>query len=492
MAVWSPGLAPRGFEVFNNFVRILLVEGARKSGKSIAIAHKLIRHAVENDGAVIGIFAISKSAGKVGAWNDLIARGAAIDQWREIGVEYAVEPKYEADSKMAYFRIKTPPTASKPKGGEAEFQLHSVNNENQVEGKVKGSRFSCIMVSEADNFTKASTIMALRSQLRSYLVPESRFQLILDSNPPEEGVDHWLYEMFFKNPDDKTGTVHFSIDDNIFFTAEQKKELYDTYKHDKSLLDRYYYGKWVKASAHGVFADVFLPNIHIVGEMPSYADPLNYAQRDSWPILRPDPEAKIFEEGWDIGDVNFGYVIGVPRWNPVHRVICYDILDELAYTNTRAGLEDIVDEVMDRRNYWAKWHREQNEFPNVRWSSWSDSSSLRHRISVNGTEAVELFRLSDKKINLSGVKKGSGSVGRRRDLLKRMLAEQRLYISPLCKNVLDMIRSIKSKNSFPIDPESKHKHIFDALTYMLGYGIPDNNERNDRTESTPKRYTISM
>ena len=492
MAVWRPKLAPKGFEVFNSYAPYLLVEGARKSGKSLAIDNKLVRHAIENDGARIGVISKSKGSGKIGVWADLIDPGGIVDQWKEAGVEYAVEPKYEADSKMAYFRIRTPPTSKNPKGGEAEFQLHSLYDENKVEEKFKDSRFSCIYLVEADRFERIETFSSLRLQLRSLVVPASRHQMILDTNPPEEGVDHWLYKLFFKSPDPDMATIHFDLDDNPFITPSEKQGVYDAYKHDKALLDRYYYGKWIKASAHGIFADVFLPNIHIVGEIPSNADVTDYSSRDQWPILRPDPEAKIFEEGWDIGDVNLGYVIGVPRWHPIHRVICYDILDELAYTNTRAGLEDIVDEVLDRRKYWEKWHNEQNDFPSVRWASWSDSSSLRHRISVNGTEATELFRLSEKKIRLGGVKKGSGSVARRRDLLKRLLFEQRLYVSPLCKNVLEMLRAIKSKGSFPIDPESKHKHIFDALTYMLGYGIPDNNERNDRLESAPKRYTVPL
>lgn len=489
MATWCPKLAPRGLEVFNCYSPFVLVEGARKSGKSLAIDHKLLRHAVENDGARIGIISKSKGSGKIGVWSDLIDPGGIVDQWREAGVEYAVEPKYEADSKMAYFRIRTPPTRTNPKGGEAEFQLHSLYNEKEVEKKFKDSRFSCIYLVEADRFDERRTFDALRLQLRALRVPASRYQMILDTNPPELGQDHWLYDVFFKHPEKNMTTIHFGLDDNPFITPEEKRGVYDAYKHDKNLLDRYYYGKWVKASANGVFADVYLPNIHVVGELSKTADVTDYNARDDWSILRPDPEAVTFEEGWDIGDVNFGYVMGVPRYHALKDIVCYDIIDELAYTNTRAGIDDIVDEVMDRRKYWQDWHTVRNGVSRVRWISWSDSSSLRHRITVNGTEAMELSRKSNRMINLGGVRKGSGSIARRKDLLKRLLFEQRIYISPICRNVIDMIKYIQGKPGMAIDLESPHKHIFDALTYMLGYGIP---EANGQAERMRKRESRSL
>lgn len=493
MAVFCPKLAPRGLEVFNNYSRFLLVEGARKSGKSLAIDHKMVRHAIENDGARIGIFTKSKGSGKIGVWSDLIDPGGIIDQWKEAGIEYAVEPKYEPDSKTAYFRIRTPPTQDSPRGGEAEFQLHSLFNERDVETKFKEGRFSFIYIVEADRFEDVKTFSTLRVQLRALRVPHSRYQMILDTNPPEEGPDHWLHDIFFKNPDKGMETIHFDLDDNPFISDDEKREIYDAYKHDKNQLDRYYRGLWVKAHSKGIFRDIFLPNIHIVGEIPKGSNINDHDERDEWDLLRPDPEAITFEEGWDIGDVNLGYVMGVPRFHAGQRVICYDIIDELAYTNTRGKLSDVVDEVLYRREYWQNWHAVRNGIPKVRWSSWSDSSSMRHRIGINTTEAAEISRLSDRLIHLGGIRKGSGSIARRVDLLKRLLFEQRLYISPICTNVIEMLRMIKGKPGQAVELDSPYKHVFDALTYMLGYGIPEANIKVDRKQrEQPKFMTISM
>jgi hypothetical protein len=493
MAVWVPKLAAKGFEVFNNYTQFLLVEGARKSGKSISIDHKMVRHAIENDGARIGIITKSKGSGKIGVWSDLTEPGGIIDQWREAGVEYAVPPKYDPDSKMAYFRIRTPPTSRNPKGGEAEFQLHSLFWEEKVEQMFKDSRFSMIYLVEADRFEHKKTFSALRLQLRSLRVPENRHQMILDTNPPELGTDHWLHDVFFKAPDKNMATIHFGIDDNPFLSASEKQGVYDAYKHDKNLLDRYYYGKWVKASAHGVFADVFLPNIHIQGELPADADLSDYESRDDWEILRPHPSCRQFEEGWDIGDVNLGYVMGIPRYHERSGTLCYDIVDELVYTNTRHGLDFVVDEVLERREYWQDWHTKINGIPGVRWTSWSDSSSMRHRIGINGSEAMEISRLSNRRIHLGGVRKGSGSIGRRKDLLKRLLFEQRIYVSAICKQTIAMLKYIQSKPNQPIALDSPHKHVFDALTYMLGYGIPENTGRTKRNDDTPaEHYSITL
>lgn len=495
MDVWFPPISKKGVEVFNDYHKFLLVEGARKSTKSNSIEHKLMRHALENDGARIGIFVKTKSTGDCGPWNDIIGPGGIIEKWveGENGIAYAVPPKYKEDSKMAFFRLRTPATEECPYGGEVEVQLHSVFNEDPkvVEARYKSTSFSMIYLCEGDAFQR-STFTFLRSQLRSFKVKSSNFQFIIDANPPEEGRDHWLYEVFFKNPGEDFNRIHFDIDDNDFFTDQEKLAVYQDYEHDKVLLDRYYYGKWVQASTDGIFSAVFLPDIHVVGKIPVASDPLDYEERDDWVILRPDPDAGTIEEGWDIGDVNFGYVMGVPRFHPIHRVVVYDIIDEMCYLNTRIGLNDVVDEVESRREYWQNWQAKQNEITNVRWLSWSDSSSLRHRIGINGTEADEIYRLSGRKMVLKGVKKGSGSVARRKDLLMRLLFERRIYISPLCKNVLAMIRSIKGRPGMAIDLESPFKHVFDALTYMLGYGLPESNKKQERGERPKIRASISL
>lgn len=495
MEVWLPPISVKGFDVYNDYHKFLFVEGARRSTKTNSIEHKLMRHAMENDGAIIGVFVKSKATGGGGIWNDLTCKGGIVDTWIAggQGVSYAIEPKFKQDSKMAYFRLRTPPTEDRPLGGEVEFQLHSVFNENPkaVEDSFKSTSFTLIYLSEGDSF-KQSTFTFLRSQLRSLFVPSSRFQMILDANPPEAGKRHWLYEVFFKHPDKNMHRIHFGIDDNDFYSPEEKQAVYDDYKHDKTLLDRYYYGKWVEASTEGIFAGVFLPEIHIVGEIPPLADPLHYEERDKWVILRPDSEATTFEEGWDVGDVNFGYVMGVPRFHPIHRVVIYDILDELCYLNTHLGAPDVVEEITNRREYWQSWQTKENGISKIRWTSWSDTSSMRHRFVIGGTEAVELYRLSNGQITLRGVNKGAGSVRRRKDLLMKLLFERRIYVSPLCVNVLAMLRSIKSKQGFAIDPESPHRHIFDALTYLLGYGLPEGNVKNDRMRLPPVPKSISV
>jgi PBSX family phage terminase large subunit len=490
---WHPPLAPRGEELYNAYERYVLVEGARLSGKSIGCEHKILRHCLENDGAIVGIVAHSKATGGLGAWGDFIGKGGIIDQWRanRPGIGYAVKPSYKQDSKMPFFRLRTPPIKSAPRGGEVEFNLVSIFNEKDVEEKLKSTRFSMIYLTEASHFESKSVFTALSLQLRSFMVKNERCQMLIDTNPPEEAKKHWLYDVFFEHPTSEMKRIHFGIDDNPFITESQKESLRLQYAHDKNLLDRYYHGLWVEASTGGVFSDVFNPSMHVIGELPAGANLFDYDERDKWNILRPYQDTNRIDEGIDIGDVNLAYAMASSRYNPIKKLVCFDFIDELVYLDQRYGLSDVVSEIEDRRDYWSKWMLEQNEIPNIRWETSSDSSSMRHRIIANTTESAEIYRLSGRTIALKGVRKGAGSVSRRRDLLKRLLYENRIYVSPICKNIISMLKYIKSGQGVPIDISSPHKHIFDAVTYLLGYAVPEANGRAERGQKTKMR-TFSM
>lgn len=479
---WHPPLAPKGEELYNAYERYVLVEGARLSGKSIGCAHKILRHCLENDGAIVGVVAHSKATGGQGAWNDFIGKGGIVDQWRanRPGIGYVVKPSYKQDSKMPFFRLSTPPTKAAPKGGEVEFNLVSIFNEVDVEEKLKSTRFSMIYLTEASHFKSRAVFAALSLQLRSFTVPNEKCQMLIDTNPPDEASKHWLHDVFFKNPTHEMKRIHFGIEDNPFISQSQRDSLKAQYEHDKNLLDRYFHGLWVEASTGGVFSDVFNVEQHVIGELPPGTYVTDYEARDEWSILRPDSDTVQIDEGIDIGDVNLAYTMASSRYNPLRKLVCFDFLDELVYLDQRYGLSDVVGEIEDRREYWSKWQLEQNGIPRIRWETSSDSSSMRHRIIANTTESAEIYRLSNRTIALKGVRKGAGSVARRRDLLKRLLFENRIYVSPICKNIIEMLKYIKSGQGVPIDLNSPHKHIFDAMTYLLGYAVPEANGRADR------------
>jgi len=465
MSIWLPQITPRGMEVWNDPHRFLLCEGARKASKSISIENTILRHAVQWDGAEVCILTKYLKKGEQGAWRDLTRRRGIVDQWIRAGItEYTKPPSYAMASKMPYFRLKT------RDGGESEVQLHSLENDDEVEEKFKDTRFSLICLVEADGFKSRIVFDAMRQQLRSMAVPHAHLKMILDTNPPEEGTDHWMHPLFFHNPNPQFGRIHFAIEDNTFLSEEEKLDLWDTYKDDPALLDRYYYGLWKKASVNSIFADVFSPGVHIIGdEIPGRISE-DMDALDDMEILRPWLQAYLYDTGWDLGDRSSVAVIGCPRY--LQDTLVFDILDEVAVIGDRIGLDEFVAQFVAKMNYWERWMAEQNGVKRPMWRSWSDSSSLRHRMNLRGTEAMLVRNLSGNRINLIGSEKGAGSVAMRKNLLRRLLYENRIFISPLCKNVIAMLRGLQASKSQPVDPESDYKHAFDALTYLLASAMP--------------------
>ena len=179
-------MSPKGFEVFNSYTRYLMVDGPRKAGKSLAIANRVARHLFENNHAIVGIITKTLKNGKVGVWADLTS--TILPQWMEakIGMKWVKEPTMDVATKMSYARIRN------AYGGTSEVQLHSLENVWEVEAKFKGTRFSLLWISEADQFEDRVVFDALSDQLRVVGIPYENHQLIADLNPPEAGIEHWL------------------------------------------------------------------------------------------------------------------------------------------------------------------------------------------------------------------------------------------------------------------------------------------------------------
>lgn len=486
--MWYPTNYPKQIEVFNCFTRHLLLEGCRRTGKSVAAGHKVLRHLVQNNKARVAIVTRTTKNGKVGAWADIV--GEFFDIWRGAGMaEFTVHPTHESGTKMPFFRVRN------AYGTESECQLHSVDYDDDVEAKFKDTRFSMFYLIEADRFEEA-VFSALCQQLRSLTVPYEHQQFLLDTNPPDEGEDHWLYSRFFepkneKNIEDwklKYRRIHFEFDDNPSLTDDQKRDLYRDYQNDPAKLQRYYYGRWVRDSSNSAFADVFSYNLHVVGD----EDP--HKAEEEKELLRPHEKTYVIDVGVDIGDVNTAFEFGVPRVADA-MTLCYDIIDEYVVLQEKLDLRDITAAVVAKMDKWEAYCTGVLKLPKPpMWRFWSDPSSMRYRSSVGGTEAqlVELY--SNGRITMEPVAKGDGSVRARLELLRRMLYEERIFFSSSCARTLDMLRSLKKGTSQAhiIDRGSKWKHSFDALTYMLSGAMPTEIAGVATPNTKPAQSTVVM
>jgi hypothetical protein len=113
------------------------------------------------------------------------------------------------------------------------------------------------------------------------------------------------------------------------------------------------------------------------------------------------------------------------------------------------------------------------------WRHWSDNSAWRYRAASDVYDELVVRQVSQGKIVLNAVTKGSGSVKQRISLMKKLLFSRRIYFSAQLSNTIKMVKELKPgpNKAEPIRDGDKNKHIFDAVTYMLISETPMDIER---------------
>lgn len=477
MSKWEPPLSPPGRLLWDCTKRYVLCHGPRRGGKSLAIADRMMRNAVLRPGSDALILSRTLAKGEQGVWRNFTKPGGVVDRWREAGVTDYVRrrkgepgPGYMPGSKVPYFRVKTG-------GYHSTFQLQTLAEDEKVEDKFKDMTCSMFYLVEADSFER-EVFDTLRQTLRSTIIPFKHHQGFLDVNPPKQGTKHWLYKHFFERRPDDCAEISFPIESNSFITEDERNDVYRTYEHDPVKLDRFFYGKWVEASDGNVFSDVFNENIVVVGDPDSGM--ASYDDLDFLDVLRPVETCFEFEMGWDIGDQNTSVTLAAPRRSG--SVLCYDLLDEVVILRKSISMEEFVSRVLRMMDYWTKWVREENDVAEPVFRHWSDSSSMTTKMTISGSEAMLVNQYSEGRINLIPVIKAKGSVNDRKDLMRRMLYENRLAISSRCVHHIDMLKNLPPGSILSatdgteyydgVDVTSQHKHTFDSSTYMLSSCVP--------------------
>jgi len=475
-------MSAKGRTVFDSKARCILLHGPRKTTKSNAAQNKLVRHLWDYNRAIAAIVVKGlKNAVGSGVWEDIIKPDGILESedteyskvgWFKsgIGAKYTIAPTMKADTKMRYFRM------TNRHGTYSEAQLHTLQNDQDVEIVFKDSKFSFIYIVEADKFETDLVFRRLVEQLRLPNVPHTSRQIILDCNPPRAGENHWIYKTFIRNkggvyipsikPDFQE--IGFQVEDNSFITAAEKQEIYDNNASDPIDLARYYYGQWVKSSKGGIFKNQFRPSFHVIGDSTS-DDPSEHT------ILVPSTESIERPMGWDLGDaVNHAMVMSAKR--PFGKSFVFDIFDELVITGKNFSTKEFGRIVLEKMEFWEKLAKKKDPNAVINWRSWADAANTRYLSAADASEAMVLYKISEGKLNLLPVQKGAGSVSRRVNLLKRALYNNVIYASAKCTNVIDMLSFMESNdpygNSDMIDPQNPHKHIFDAVTYLLMNEIP--------------------
>lgn len=482
---WHPNLSPKQLEIFNSYARFLLAAGPKRTGKSLGNVHRIIRHAVEVNGARIGVFAkTQKNATAGGIWQDIL--DICLPEWIKAGQTKFTTTKVDgtpgvrqmAQTRMLYFKIQT------ATGGESEFQLHSIHDENEVEAIAKGTRFSCFYFPELSNFKKRLVFDITADQLR---MPEVSFEdhlWISDTNPSDEGEDSWIHDIWYKIPQKDESAlepyervqkkylrlIEVMIPDNPFLTPEELEVLYAQFSHDPDLFARYIEGKWVRATRNAIFINQFKENIHKVGE----ARPT--ASEEDWDVLLPSNSCTGLVSGWDLGDVGMSsHIVEQVEGAKGNE---YWVLDEVVHINRREniGLSDFAGRFMERYEVWMKvvCGDDQAKREKFWWRHWSDAAALTHWRS--GAEAYDknlIAKYTDDLVVLMAAPKFPDSIRKRIIMLRILLFEQRIFVSARCHHTITMFKALKSgKGNRLIDHTDPLRHIFDSLSYAIGSEEP--------------------
>lgn len=504
-------LFPKQFDVFNlsiapppvgalDITPRVLVSGGRMTGKTIAIVHRIMRHLWETPGARAAIFSRTiKVAKDGGIWEDIMD---AAREWCAAGLtdpqtgamfEFTTQnssgepgPRIDSQTRTLLFKVRN------RFGGESELKLFSLDHDDEVEAKVKSTRFSLIWFSELNLYQDPKVMKVSYLQLRMKHLKPWQHLWIGDTNPHEDGEDHWIYKTWwtqrlqdekdvraemkkdgvFESKLEETlkdkmafrrslKLIEIFLDDNIFLEHGHKVALMEQYNGDTGEFARNVNGQWVKGhgrlGAH--FANYFFDNQHIVGG--------NF-EGDSIDL---PPATTDLICGWDIGDVNHSWHAIESR--EIDGVMCWCIHEEHVIIGQELTVSEFTMEVMEKMEGLQSLHART-----LPWRThWSDSSSLDvwKSSGSGGSQSVEVETTSQGRIRLLPALKHS--VKSRVRLLQYLLRKNRLFVAHRCERTIQMFRCCcRGSSDGEYVMNNEHKHPFDSLTYAIYMEVMHNPE----------------
>jgi hypothetical protein len=405
-----------------------------------------------------------------GIWTKLMKRidthikaNYGLEWWTEKGKKEHLGARQKGASKRIYAELKN------MHGGKSYFELNSLKDEREVEQMFFNRYFSFIYWSELQHSRREETFTHIRQALRMETVAEDDLIILADGNPSDEGQRSWQYKLFFefrtatdvseiKKPLQKDlRLIQIFIEDNPYITPEKKLEIAADYADNPDLFARFVKGEWVDAVAGGVFTDVFLPNVHCIGDL-----------KDKDPdILVPTDGCTELVTGWDTGGRNPSTHILEPiiLMEDDKPLRCFQYIDELAYVDEDIAPSEFTMQFMEKMDFWEKAIGHD-----IIWRHWADSSALDFKESIaERTPADEIFATSNGRIILQGVDKPHGSVAQRVWLWRRLLVRKRILISATkCPRLVATCKMLKhGRVRWTLPTKSPYKHALDSATYPL-------------------------
>lgn len=475
---WVPNLFPKQFEIFNCNKRYLLVSGPRKSGKTLGVLHKVVRHLWETDRARVAVVSKTlKSAKEGGVWSDM--HDIVLPEWynSNIGMENTTGEgkQYKLDQ-----LTKTPSfSVTNYHGTESEVLLFSIDNPGsfqEVEAKLKSTRFSMIYFSELSNFPNKNVFAVSLPQLRMFHLARNQHMWMADTNPSEEGESSWIYQLFYQERlapnhprpkfQEQLSLIEIFWEDNPYFTQDDKEEILASCEYDSELFERYAKGLWTKGGMKSrVFANLYRPAVHVIGSC--------IGEEKDWQVALPSENCTTLLSGWDTGDNNHAAVI-MEKIDTAGDDFIFVVLDELVYLRQQISLEAFTLEFMEKMDKW-----EQTIGRHIEWRHWCDEAmALNWKAGAASYDSLIIQAVSNNRITLDPypTRGEKHSVKSRAIMLRRLLSARRIVISASCAMTLQMLTELRlgKSDSEYIPRADPNKHVFDALTYCVGMETVEN------------------
>lgn len=498
---WAPQLFAKQWEIFNFPSGILLADGTRWAGKTVAILHRIVRHLWETPNGRFAFFAKSvKLAKDGGSWQLLLEY--VLPQWIAANIigetnlplelltrnaEGEPDAKVDANTRTAYFDVRN------CFGQTSQCMLFSINNENEIEEKVKNKNFTGMYFIELTNWTERRllpiTLASLRMPGLSHLEPKYTLW-IGDTNPdPILGRNSPWYQIFYiernKPPTDteegrklinyykRMSVITMSWKDNPTFGQHQEENLLGSCYGDKALLEAYYDGAWgdggLKIEKH--FAGSFIKTKHVIGGGIEEGDQIDVSPTTTELIC-----------GWDLGGINHAWSLWekIPLVYPLSR---WNLLDELLSINEEIMLEDFVEQVLLKMREIERVSSKKFQFKH-----WSDEDAVKvWRPNVGAFDAQTVFTVSKGKIQLLGVAKPHFSKQARVRLIKAMFKTDRLHVSSRCVNSIASFENIRKVKGEYLEGNDKWIHTFSANSYPIFAESQDELTNESFTPTASKR-----
>ena len=456
---WYPDLNPTQEKIFNDPSKYVLGYGEKGSGKTIGFAHKLTRHAYEENNALVLILAPSIRTGAEGIWHDLDT--LVLPQWEEgIGLEYT-SSKLDPNTKDRHRWIRN------RFGGWSKLLLVSIPYAGAVETRIKGPAPSHCYVDELTQCDGVEYFRYPAAQLGRRRGIEGPQQYCASCNP--EGPSHWVYKQFFEdciNEDGKRNkdfkVYHVPMKENSRrLPPGYVESLESILRSDPVEWRRLIEGEWVdRPSGEALFKEYFAPSMHIKGDeltgkglMPKAGHPI---------II-----------GYDLGQVYSA--VTFLQMIPTERGNLWIAFDEVDYLGERHLYKRLCQQIMQKMDYWNQKIDTEFYYEHI-----TDSSAINqwHPGGEGSYDSWDFERYSDGRIRMVGCPKGQGSVEARVRLLSGKLFQDEFYASALCTNTVEMLMNLESDKKDPTKPKrSKYIHKFDSITYPMFKLDLNNNSR---------------